>query len=397
MPEHVTDEDLELLGELGVDTSSGQSGGRSAKEQRIIAGFEEIERFVEEHGRLPQHGENRDIFERLYAVRLDRIRESAECREVLKDLDSRGLLSVKDQAPATIAEDGPSDEELLASLGAGASEENDVAKLVHVRSREEIRAAEEIAQRAPCKDFDEFKPIFERVQRDLETGKRQTVKYKDKAEVKKGDLFILDGQKVLVADLGERFVSDYGRPDRRLRVVYDNGSESDLLVRSLQRALYKDKASRRITEPGFGPLFSDIEEEDDLASGYVYVVRSKSEHPFVAANRSVIHKIGVTGGDVKSRLANAKKDPTYLLADAEVVATFKLANVNRKALEALLHKFFGSARLDLELKDRFGAQVEPREWFLVPLPVIDEAIQRIKDGTIGACRYDPETASLTPA
>jgi hypothetical protein len=116
------------------------------------------------------------------------------------------------------------------------------------------------------------------------------------------------------------------------------------------------------------------------------VLRSKSEHPFVAEHRTVLHKIGVTGGEVKSRVANAKKDPTYLLADVEIVATFKLANVNRKALEGLLHKLFGAARLDLELKDRFGSQVEPREWFLVPLAVIDEAIQKIKDGTINGFR-----------
>jgi T5orf172 domain len=397
MPERVTDEDLELLGELGVDTAPSAAGGRSAKEQRIIAGFDEIERFVEEHGRLPQHGESRDIFERLYAVRLDRMRESAECREVLKGMDSRGLLDAGAGASANFAKDEPSDDELLASLGVEATAGSDVTELVHVRSREEIKAAEEIAQRNPCKDFDEFKPIFDRVQRELETCQRQTVKYKEYAEVKKGDLFILDGQKVMVADLGERFVSEYGRPDRRLRVVYDNGTESDLLVRSLQRALYKDKASRRITEPGFGPLFSDVEEEDDLATGHIYVLRSKSEHPFIAQNRSLIHKIGVTGGDVKSRVANAKKDPTYLLADVELVATYKLANVNRKAVEALLHKFFGSARLDLELKDRFGSQVEPREWFLVPLPVVDEAIQKIKEGAIGSFRYDPESARLTPA
>lgn len=158
--------------------------------------------------------------------------------------------------------------------------------------------------------------------------------------------------------------------------------------------MYKDKASRRITEPGFGLLFSDDEEEDDLATGYVYVLRSKSEHPFVAEHRSVLHKIGVTGGDVKARVANAKKDPTYLLADIEIVATYKLANVNRGALEALLRKFFGSARLDLQLKDRFGSQVEPREWFLVPLSAIDETIKRIKDGTIGDFRYDTENARL---
>ncbi len=395
MPDHVTDEDLELLGKLGADAVSAPAGGRTVREQRIIAGFEEIERFVIEHQRAPQHGEDRDIFERLYATRLDRIRESVECRAVLKDLDSRGLLNAAADPNASPAAAEPTDDELLNALGLEPAAADNVTRLVHVRSREEIKAAEDIAQRTPCKDFETFRPLFKTVQHELDTGKRRTVKYKEFAELAKGDLFILDGQKVLVTELGEPFVSDYGRPDRRLRVVYDNGVESDLLLRSLQRALYKDKASRRITEPGFGPLFAEIEEEGDLAAGYIYVLRSKSEHPFVAANRSVIHKIGVTGGDVKNRVANARKDPTYLLADVEIVATFKLANVNRNALEGLLHKVFSSARLDLELKDRFGAQVEPREWFLVPLPVIDEAIQRIKDGTLGGFRYDPEMACLT--
>jgi hypothetical protein len=128
------------------------------------------------------------------------------------------------------------------------------------------------------------------------------------------------------------------------------------------------------------------------------VLRSKSEHPFVAQNRPVIHKIGVTGREVKTRIATAKKDPTYLFADVEVVATFKLSNVNRKRLEALLHKFFASARLDLVLD--FGDGVEAREWFLVPLPVIEEAINRVKDGSIANYRYDRETARIvenTPA
>lgn len=393
MSKEITDEDLELLGELGVETEAPQAGGRSAREQRIIAGFEEIERFVQERGRPPEHGETRDIFERLYAVRLDQIRASSECREILQDRDALGLLGVEDDIPSGRLKE-PTDEELLVSLGVNLVPADDVTELVHVRSREEIKAAEEIAQRNPCNDFDQFKPIFERVQRELGTGERRTLKYQDNAEVKKGDLFILDGQKVIVASMGGTFVNDYGRPDRRLRVVYDNATESDLLVRSLQRALNKDKASRRITDPDWGPLFSDEAEEDDLPTGYIYVLRSKSEHPFVAKNRSVIHKIGVTGGDVKNRISNAKKDPTYLLADVEIVATFKLSNINRKRLEALLHKFFGSARLDLELKDRFGGQVEPREWFLVPFAVLEEAIQKLKEGTIGAFRYDPETARL---
>lgn len=405
----MSDMDLdELRSELNDFARPAKSGASSAKEQRIIAGFEEIERFVEEHGRRPQHGEDRDIFERLYAVRLERIRASAECREVLKGTDPRGLLDTPSeggsssglredpkeyQVGPTVAEI-PDDDELLEALRGDSAEARDIAELMHVRSREEIRAAEEVAKRNPCEDFDVFRPVFEMVQQELETGQRQTFKYKDYANVQKGDLFILDGQKVVVADMGDEFVSDYGRPDRRLRVIYDNGAESDLLLRSLQRALNKDKASRRITEPSMGPLFSGEEVEGDLAAGYIYILRSKSDDPFITANRKVIHKIGVTGGDVKKRIANAKKDPTYLLADVEIVQTFKLANINRKKLEALIHKFFADARLDMELKDRFGNGVEPKEWFLVSLPVIHQAVERLIDGTIEDFRYDPESASI---
>jgi hypothetical protein len=396
MSKYITDADRELLDELGLETASEPSGQRSAKEERIIAGFEEIERFVVEHGRVPQHGEDCDIFERIYAVRLDRIRESEECREILQPLDSRGLLDTETD-PNLTTEADPTDEELLAALGIDADSQNDVTQLKHVRSRQEIKAAEEIAQRTPCQDFDKFKPIFDKVQRELKTGERQTLKYQDNAEIDRGDLFILNGQKALVAETDEPFITDSGLPNCRLRVVYDNGTESDYLLRSLQRALNKDKASRRITSPDLSslPLFSQVAKEDDLATGYIYVLRSRSEHPFIAENRAVIHKIGVTGGDVKSRIANANKDPTYLLADVEIVATFKLANINRKKLEALLHKVFDRARLELALPDRFGTPVQPREWFLVPLEAIEEAIDKIEAGTLDRFRYDPKTASLT--
>lgn len=386
----------ELRSELEDFAKPVKASGVSDRELRIIAGFEDIERFFETHGRQPEHGEHRDIFERLYAVRLDRIRASEECREVLRHRDKHGLLA---DAPAVATErvrEEPDDHALLAELGATSTSAEDITQLVHVRRREEIKAAEEVARRNPCPDFATFRPLFESVQSQLANGERHTLKYQDNAEVKKGDLFILDGQKLLVAEMGETFVSDYGRPDRRLRVIYDNGTEIDILLRSLQRALNKDKASRRISEPDMGPLFSGEEESEDLPSGHIYVLRSKSEHPFVAQNRHVLHKIGVTGGDVKRRIAHASKDPTFLLAEVEIVATFKLANINRQRLEALLHKFFAPGRLGLELKDRFGFAVEPKEWFLVPLPVIEEAIEKLTDGTIESFRYDQKTARLEP-
>lgn len=390
MPEGQTD--AELLAALGVDTTPTKRVERTPKEQRIIAGFEEIVRFTKEHGHPPQHGDEKDIFERIYAVRLEQIRSCKECRKVLEGLDDEGLLEGKGQEDALEIEGD--DEELLAALGVNYDDNADITKLTHVKPRAEIRAAEEVAKRNICEEFDVFRPLFESVQQDLESGERRPIKYKDNAEVNKGDLFILDGQKIYVAEVGALFVNDYERPDRRLRVVYDNGTESDILMRSLQRALNKDKTSRRITDPTLGPLFSDEEDEDDLAAGYIYILRSLSEEPFIAENRKVIHKIGVTGGDVKKRVASAKKDPTYLLADVEIVQTFKLANINRKKLEALLHQFFVEARLDLELKDRFGQGVEPKEWFLVPLPVIEEAISLLVAGTIGDFIYDPENGKI---
>lgn len=395
MAERVTEEDLDLLEELGVETTAESSGGRTPREQRMITGFEEIVRFVEEHGKAPTNDLEADIFERIYAVRLECIRHSLECRTLLAGMDSHGLLSIDWGSTVVREETSLSDSALLSELGVEDSlPENDITRLTHVRSREEIRAAEEIARRAGCEDFDDFKPIFRKVQRDLETGGRTTIKFQENADVNEGEMFILDGQKVFVATVGEKFTSDYGRPDRRLRLIYDNGTESDLLLRSFQRALYKDKTSRRITTPDRGPLFSQNEDEGDLNSGFIYVLRSCSDHPFISANREVIHKIGVTGGEVKKRIANAKKDPTFLLAEVEIMETYRLANIDRSRLERLLHRFLAPARLDLELKDRFDFGVEPQEWFLAPLPVIREVIQRLMDGSIENCRYDPESAQI---
>ena len=376
-----TDEDDALLAELGVEVEERKASSRSAREERIIAGFEDIERFFEQHGRVPTNGEDKDIFERLYAVRLDQIRSSNECRAVLAGMDKHNLLTGQSGAHEPVADD-LDDDALLAELGVLDAGENDITKLTHVKTRAEIRAAEEIAKRAPCLDFDRFKPLFLAVQEDLKMGIRQSRRFKEDAGVEKGEFFILGGQTVYVAEVGEIIKAPNGATDARLRVVYDNGTESDLLMRSLQRALYKDAAGRRITDPSAGPLFSDNVEDGDIESGTIYILRSKSDHPLIKEHRDVIHKIGVTSGDISKRLSNAKLDPTFLMADVEVVATYELSNINRVRLEKLIHKFFEPARLNIEIKDRFGNPIVPREWFLVPRFVIDEAVEKIKEGSI---------------
>lgn len=219
-------------------------------------------------------------------------------------------------------------------------------------------------------------------------------RFKEDAQIKLGEFFILGGHKAYVAEMGEEIKAPNGSTDARLRVIYDSGTESDLLMRSLQRALYKDDAGRRITDPSAGPLFSDEEEEGDLESGTIYVLRSQSDHPFIKEHREIIHKIGVTGGDVNKRIANAKLDSTFLMADVEIVATYKLSNINRVKLEKLIHRFFESAKLELAIPDRFGNSIIAREWFLVPLFVIDEAVEKIKDGSIINFRYDAKGGNI---
>lgn len=388
-----TEEDDALLDELGVEVDAPRQGSRTPREERIIAGFEEIQRFFDEHGRAPQHGEERDIFERLYAVRLDRLREQADCRAILEPLDHQGLLKGQVHEKA-VGPDDLDDDELLAELGVGAAAPDDITNLKHVRSVADKRVADVVANRTVCPDFSIFKPLFAEVRADIDAGTRETRRFGENAEIKKGEFFILGGQFAYVADVGEEFVAGYGRPDRRLRVIYDNGTESDLLLRSFQRALYKDEGGRRITDPNLGPLFGSSTVDDDLQSGTIYVLQSKSDHPDITVNRQLIHKIGVTGGKVETRIANAAKDATYLLADVEVVATYTLFNINRAKLENLIHRIFEPARLDLTIHDRFGNPVKPKEWFLVPLAAINEAVERIKDGSITTMVYDPVSVHL---
>lgn len=262
-PDHDLDELAEELAEFSEPV---REATRSPIEERVLAGFEEIQRWVTKYGHAPRHGEGLDIFERLYAVRLDRIRAHSELRALVEAIDHQGLLAGNTEQlndPATMSE-----EDLASELAGIGDLESDITALQHVRSRKEIEAAEEIAARRPCADFDTFRPIFDRVQEDLKRGVRRALPFnKDignntDARIRTGDLYIVGGQLVYVADMGELYQTPEGAPQARLRVIYGNGTESNLLIRSLQNALYKDVAGRRITEPNDGPLFTEQADVD---------------------------------------------------------------------------------------------------------------------------------------
>ena len=390
-------DDDQLLDALGVEIAPLKAHSRTPREERIIAGFEDILRFHQTHGRAPLHGEGRDIFERLYAVRLDQLRKLPEAQTLLAELDAPGLLS--GAAPASSNLDELDEDALLAELGIAneSAGRSDITVLRHVRPYVEIKTAEEIANRTPCIDFDHFKALFDEAGAGLKASTWMTKPFVKNASIELGDFFIIGGQIAYVAEMYEGTKTKDGRDNPRLRVIFDNHTESNLLLRSLSRSLYPDgntPVGRRLIRKDDGPLFGDVSAPDDIETGTIYVLRSLSSHPFVTEHRELIHKIGVTGGKVEARIAGAEKDATYLLADVEVVATYKLHNLNRTRLENIFHRLFGAVQLDLTIEDRFGNPVKPREWFLVPLHVIDEAVQHIRDGSITDLIYDPKTARL---
>lgn len=390
--------DQELLADLGITAEKKAKTSRTLKEARIVAGFEDIQRFVEEQGRHPGHGPELDIFERLYAVRLDRLRAQSACVDLLTDLDYQKLLDSK----IKIDVDALDDEELLSNLGLESSKEkSSITELKHVRSASEKRtAAEEIANRKRCEDFDQFESLFEAIRSDLASGVRVTRPYSRDGEdtqtrlIEQGQFYVLNGVTAYVADIEELEKTKHGYQDGRLRVIFDNGTESNLLFQSFHRALREDQAGRFVSEIEAGPLFTEPQAVEGTESGTIYVLRSLSDQADIADKHEIFHKIGVTGGDVQKRIANAVNDPTFLLAEVEIVAEFKLFDINRTKVENLLHRFFSPARLELTISDRFGKPVQPREWFLVPLPAIKEAIDCLIDKNLHQYRYDTNSASL---
>ena len=386
-------DDLRLLADLGIDLEPEPQRTYTAREARLIAGFEDIQRFEADHGRAPRHGEEGDIFERLYAVRLDALRDLDDARELLAPFDTTGLLDTTPRSEELLDDDA-----LLSALGVDLDAENsgDITQLRHVTPFAHRRAAEEIASREVCRDFDTYAPVFKRAKAQLASGTieaRESIRISD---FQPGALFVVNGQLALIAEKGEEFdSSNEGSKDAKLLVVYDNGTESrDLLMRSLQRALHKDKAGRVLSRPDAGPLFSG---EASVRTGLVYVLRSLSDDPAVAPHRDAIVKIGATGGEVSRRLTNAEYEPTFLLAPVQLVDEYALFNIKPSKMENMLHTIFAESRLDISITDRFGNPVKSTEWFAVPPSDVAVAVERIQAGTIGEVTWSSTTARFVEA
>lgn len=349
--------------------------------------FIEIVAFRERHGRAPDAG-SRSPEEMRLGVRLNAYRGDAGKAKSLRDLDQYGLLK------AAAAEAAPTSLDDLIAAGDDLLVTPDDHIFEFRATPTPVPKAESdmIAERVPCKDFDKFAPIFDEFIADIASGVRLTVPTNSTYQIATGDMFILDGQLAYIADVGG-WMTRGDQKDARLRIVYDNGTESDHLLRSFGKALYRADNSRRVLSPAAGPLFDG---QPAPVTGCIYVAKTLSEDSALTDLRHHVLKIGSTTGKAADRVSSARNDPTFLLAEAEIVAEYETRGVHPKKIEGLLHRFFAGACINVHIPDRFGRAVDPREWFFVSSDAVEQAVRMIATKSLHLYRYEVSEDRIVP-
>ena len=252
-----------------------------------------------------------------------------------------------------------------------------------------------VAQHKLCENFQDYKPLFAKVHQELKEGRRSLVKIKKTSTLAAGRYYFVSGQMLLLEQIGELKKSSNFLPDARTRCIYENGTESDILLQTLRKSVVGDGyAVSELQEETDSHFFSNADiATDDHVTGFIYVLSSLSDDPTVKAEKN-LYKIGFTTVDVEQRIANAENEPTYLMAPVKIVATYKVANLNSQMFEDLVHQVLKAVQFSVTVIDDQGMAHEPKEWFVVPLPVVDSIIARILDGTITAYSYNAEMQCL---
>lgn len=257
------------------------------------------------------------------------------------------------------------------------------------KSMESKSKADYIAQRKLCENFEAYRPRFKQVHQDLKQGKRSLVRISKTINLQAGHYYIVEGQMLLLESIGERTTSSNFLPDARIRCIYENGTESDILLQTLRKNVV-----------GGGYAITELQEEteskfftnedittDDKVTGYIYVLSSLSDNPIIK-NQKDLYKIGYSTNSVEERIANAAHEPTYLMAPVKIVATYKVVNLHSQKFEDMVHQILKPVQFHVTVVGDNGEPHEPKEWFIVPLNVVDTIIARIMDGSILGYTYN---------
>lgn len=359
---------------------------KTTSSDRLIAGFQRIVEFIEANGRRPQGDADRE--ERSLYNQLKGILSDPAKKERCRPYDSVGLL---DDAGGQVVSEPPSayglsvqtpEQQLEAifadpllddaeQVGGSLFDLPDYMK----RKLEERREADYVAQRVKCEDFGSFEAGFKAVHAGLKSGKYRLIKFKE-AHVAPGRYFVEDGILVYIAGMDQIEKNRHGRKNGRTRCIYENGMESGIYMQTLCKNLYRTGYTVQnlsaVEDDYLKKHFSVT--SNDVESGLIYVLRSLSKDPEIKSIRN-LYKIGFTTTPLEARIANAKNEPTYLCADVETVATWRVYNVKSSVFESLIHKLFDGVQLQVTVDGK-----RPKEWFVVPFPVIEQAVTYIVSG-----------------
>ncbi len=325
--------------------------------------------------------------EREYYNYLEGIRDSSEKIAVLKPYDRANLLEekLKEVEINSLAD-------MLANdpFGLLSDDEEDIFTLKHVSKKTTM--PDYIANRKRCKDFEKFEPLFKQCQADLDVKRRTFSKYHGERFIKKGMFFVLKGLVGYVAEIGKKKTNGK-KTNARLRCIFSNGTESDMLLRSLSAELYKyGKIITQLNSEFENDLNQIVDE--DTHDGYIYILESLNGDEKIQQIKD-LYKIGYSTTSVEERIKNTKDEPTYLMAKVKIVASYKTYNMNTQKFEQLLHQFFGNSCLDISIVGNDGKSHNPREWFTAPLAVIKQAIELLINGEIIYYRYDKDKEEIT--
>ncbi len=357
-------------------------------DERLLQSFQQINDFHRQHGKEPESNPA-NILEFQLFNRLKGLRASKEKCEALQEVDELHLLTfVEPEKHITSVADIFSDD----SFGLLDDEAESIFDLKHV-PKSPMEMPEKIAQRKRCKDFDQFEHLFKQCHAELTSGVREARQFTGEQQIKPGHFFVLHGVMVYVYEVGEKEIKN-GKVNARLRCIFENGTESNMLLRSLATELYKDETGRRILDHHEKALeaLEQIQAEDEK-TGYLYVLQSLSKETDIASIKNLF-KIGYSTVPVQERIKNASEEPTYLMAPVKVIALFECYNLNPQKFELLLHTFFGKACLNVDIFDKAGKRFSPREWFVAPLHIIEAAANMLINGEIVNYRYDPDTSGI---
>lgn len=257
------------------------------------------------------------------------------------------------------------------------------------------KKADYVAQHILCENFEDYKPLFAKVHQELKEGKRSLIRINKTATLAAGRFYYVSGQMLLLEQIGELKRSSNFLPDARTRCIYENGTESDILLQTLRKNVVGDGyAISELQEEAESQYFSNVDiTADDNVTGNIYVLSSLSDDPAVKAEKN-LYKIGFTTNSVEQRIVNAENEPTYLMAPVKIIATYKVVNLNSQKFEDLVHQLLKQVQFQVKVFDDKGIEHQPQEWFIVPLPVVDVVIKKIMDGSIVGYTYNPQMECL---